>query len=490
MRGMMIHWGRDLQKKRATSRQFDHLGWVDDTKTEFILPTALYRTDGTEQPCTLSAMARQTLDFVGTSGSLAESVRLMNFYNKPEYIKHQFVVMCGLGSVLFHATELEGVIVNSSGESGGSKSTALYTAASFWGRPKDYVMNGAPGGMSVLRRISQVHTLCHLPACIDEITKMEPKEAHAFAFGATQGKPPERLKNDGTPRPVRGGRKATMLLTTANSSLHDLLSADNRAGVAGNMRVLEIFFRALDTSPAEADIYLHGLSKNFGWIGPEFLRRYLADRERIDEMVRALKAELDARYALTSPERYWSAAMAAALVAGRLAREWGLLPFDVEPVRHWLYEELLVELRGIISSEATSSDPVSLLSSFLDDNVGHTIRVSADGNDNGFAQHVPTDAITIHRDVAKQLSYVRKEAFRAWCDRRSKSALRTMQDLVTSGVIARMNVKYALGQGTIYASGRSTCFVVDHTHPAFAAAGTPKKVVPLRAPQAAKEEVN
>ena len=74
----------------------------------------------------------------------------MQFYNQHEYLKHQFMFLMGLAAPLFHATGHAGVVVNASGESGGSKSTALYAAASFWGDPEGYVVNGTNVGSTLL----------------------------------------------------------------------------------------------------------------------------------------------------------------------------------------------------------------------------------------------------------------------------------------------------------------------------------------------------
>ena len=56
---MMIHYIRTVQEHQQANRQYDHLGWVDKAKTEFIMPTTLLNIDGTSKPTTLSAKARR-----------------------------------------------------------------------------------------------------------------------------------------------------------------------------------------------------------------------------------------------------------------------------------------------------------------------------------------------------------------------------------------------------------------------------------------------
>ena len=462
VQNMMLHYASTLQKHKAANKQFDHLGWTDTTKTEFILPTELLNIDGTSKPCRMSASAQQTIGYVSKAGTLGESVRLMNFYNEPQYIKHQFVAMCGLGSVLFHANaELFGVVVNASGGTGGSKSTALYTAASFWGRPSSYVMNGTNTGMTALARMHRVHTLCQLPACMDELTEIDPRDAKNFVMGATQEDDRQRLNPDGTPKPKRSGNKSLITLCSANSSLHDLLGIDSRAGTAGNMRVFEIYFETLKLPPEAANEYLRGINQNYGWIGPEFMRRYIARREEIDTMVCAKRAELDRRFNLVGPERYWSAVMACAIVAGQLALDWGLLPFAIEPVRTWLYGEQLTTMRGIVQDEETEASPASLIGAFLNDRAGATVVVSGthvEGNLNDQALRELHGAIDCHHDLLKKVIYIRKDAFRRWCTSRNKNPLRTLADLERFGLVSGLDDRRILGEGTKYASARAVCF--------------------------------
>lgn len=478
---LMQGWLRDVQAEIAANRQYDHLGWVDKGKTEFVLPTTVLHVDGSAKPCTLSGMARNTLDFVHARGSKAASIAAMQFYNHPRYLKHQFILMMGLAAPLFHATGQKGVVVNASGDSGGSKSTALFGAASLWGDPENYVINGTNIGSTLLARIDMIFTLSNLPVCIDEITKMEPSAAQDFVFNATQSKERIRLKNDGTQRAVRGGFKSTPLLCSSNSSLHNLLGIDNRAGTAGNMRVFEIFFPELDGEfKPEADVFLRTINEHYGHIGPMFLALYMAKREEIDEAVHTTMAAIDRKFSITAPERFYSAPIAAALVTGQLAFQAGLLPFEIAPVRDWLLGVQLEEMRGLIGAEKIAQGPASLLASFLHDKMAQTITVWPPTQaGNTVPDREPQGAIVAHQDKARQTIDVRKDAFRRWCDDRRKNGLRVLSELQRIGIIVAMDRKIALGRDTSYAAGRSVCFTIDMTHPEFAAAGStaPSKVV-------------
>jgi hypothetical protein len=119
-------------------------------------------------------------------GDINKQVELLRFYAHPAYRAHQFVVLAGLAAPIFFATGHHGVIVNASGDAGASKSTALYTAASFWGQPELYPINGTNNGATVRGRNERVATLANLPVCVDEITHMPAKDAVDLAMSITQ----------------------------------------------------------------------------------------------------------------------------------------------------------------------------------------------------------------------------------------------------------------------------------------------------------------
>jgi hypothetical protein len=466
---MMLFYAKTLQAAKAANKQYDHLGWVNQDKVEFILPTEVIKTDGTSTPSRLSAAAQAEVGFIHTKGTLAEQVKLLEFYNEPQYLKHQFIIMACLGSVLFHASGQPGVVINASGKSGGSKSSALYAGASLWGRPKSYVMNGTNQGMTPLARLNLVHSLCQLPALMDEITMIEPKKAQEFVFNATQETQRIRLNPDGSQKATRGGIRSNMLITSANTSLHDLLQLESRAGTAGDMRVYEIFFDAVSASAAKANEFLHQIHEcHYGHIGPEFLKRYMQDRVGFDDIVRKSVAELDAKWRLLAPERYWSAGAAVPLIAGELAFRWGLLPFHVEPVRAWAYGQQLKEMRGTVHTLELESGPRSLLGAFLNDKAGATVVVSGtmiEGNVFENPLREPNSALVAHEDRRLRIIVVRKDAFRAWCGDHNHNPTRTLLELERDGLVKDVDKRFVLGKGTKYAAAPAVCFTIDQTHP-------------------------
>jgi hypothetical protein len=148
--------------------------------------------------------------------------------------------------------------------------------------------------------------------CVDEITHMPPRDAVDLAMSITQPGHRIRLQTDGVERASIGSYKATIMLATANNSLHGVLSLDNAAGTAGSMRVFEILFIPGKVHQKwEADEFLFKLKMNFGHIGEQFIYHVLKHKEAVIARVREVMKEIDTAANIKSSERFWSATVAA-----------------------------------------------------------------------------------------------------------------------------------------------------------------------------------
>lgn len=476
MRQYMVAYIRELQRATRADAQQNYLGWNKD-HTEFTLHDKIICEDGTIRPAQLSANALEAAKGIGKEGTLERQVELMQFWNRREYLPNQVMILQGLASVALYATDQHGLIVNATGEPGASKSTALYTAGSFWAAPERYTVNGTTDGTTNRARAALMGTLASLPVCVDEITKMDPADAANMAFTVSQPDGFKRgMKPDGTFRTSHGvtadgGHKSTLMLTTANSSLQGLLAQDGQGNTAGAVRVIEMYFANPRVHEKwEAEDYLRELKKNYGHIGEAFVKVWLKDRPRHEQMVRDLMRECDIRGRIQSAERFWSADFAALLAVGYLAKDAGLIPFDIDDIKRWLLEVQLVKMRGVLAQEFAG--PVALLTDYLAQITGD--MVVTDKMNNGVdVLRAPRGPMMAHYDVDKKTMWVLRAAFRDYCQRRKVNYLAMIDDLwelrpTATGlarIVPQKNIRKTLGAGTDYANGQAWVFEIDMTHP-------------------------
>jgi hypothetical protein len=472
LQDFMIAYIAKLQREADAEPQCNHLGWIDDNRA-FVLPDKVLMPDGTAKPASLSAQAARAAEQIKKRGTLEKQVELLKFYNHPAYAPAQFMILCSLAAPLYHATGQHGVIVNAMGEPGASKSTCLYTAASLWGDPELYAINGTNSGATPRARAERVSVLANLPICVDEITLMPPKEAQEMAMNITQPGHRLRLNRNGVERKTPDTPKSTIMLCTSNSSLHGLLSVDNIGGTAGSMRVIELVFKRQGVhTKAEADEYLHQLKQNCGHIGEAFMRHNVRHYEAAVNRVREMVRRVDADANITSDERFWSAGPGAAFASGYIAQELGLISFDLEYLYRFWLSRAMTHMRAVVKESYAT--PETILADYLE-TINENILVAhrpLQGNIANIAK-MARGQLLARYDVDDGVMYILKKGFRDYCTRIGANSHQIFEELshakdFPSGpqrILTNRNIRKVLGAGTEQAKAQSWCIAINMKHP-------------------------
>lgn len=470
----MIAYIAKLQQTADAETQHNHLGWTDD-HAGFILPDRIICTDGQIKKVSLSQNALNASRFVTKNGDIQTQVQLLEFYNHPAYVAQQFFILCGLAAPIFHLTGHHGVIVNASGKPGASKSSSLYTASSFWGNTVKYALNGTNRGATANARDGRVFVLANLPVCVDEITNMDPKEAHNLAMSITQPGGRTRQNVDGTERVTNDSEKSTIMLSTSNTSLHSVLSDKNAGGTAGSMRVFEIHFiaGAVHSKP-EADDYLHDLKLHYGHIGEVFMSSIIKHMPAIENRVRSVMRQIDIEGKVTAGERFWSATIASALVTCEIGNRLGLIPFDVKLVKDWVMRKQIPYMRGVVREEYSS--PIVLLTDYLsliNENI-FVVQSTMAKNNLALAAKMPRGALLARYEQDTGMMYILKSGFKQYATRNGANERLCLEELHQPKLdntgreirlVVQKNMRKVLGAGSELDKGQALVFVVDMNHP-------------------------
>lgn len=487
----MVAYISQLQRELDAEHQVTHLGWTDDYH-QFVLPDKTLIDNGTIRGSSLSEGAKRATQFMVRRGDLQQQVGLMSFYNDPRYTPNQFAILASFASIIFHATGHHGVVLNMSGESGASKSTTLYTGASAWGVPKLFPINGTNRGATANARSQRQTTNANVPTCVDEITNMPIKEVIDMVMSATQPGHRLRLGTDGQEKAGAGGDnyKAAIMISTANSSLHSVLSTDNAAGTAGSMRVFEMKMSAQHVhSKGQADDFLRALEQHHGHLGEAFASFVVKNRIAVEHRVHVVMREIDTDGSITAAERYWSAVIACVLVAGEICGALRILPYDVARIRDWALKVQVPYMRGVVKEEYR--DPLAVLTDYIAQSHGGIVvvdRAVGIGQntagvpaavDNTYAKNTPHGALLGHYDQKAGVLYLLKQAFKDHCSRVGSSSSRILDELnqarllpdqTPRKIVVERAVRRTLGAGTDLAKGQTWCFAIDMTHPEMAGA--------------------
>jgi hypothetical protein len=463
----MVAYIAQLQKARRRRRSAQPPR-LDRRLHPLHLPRQNPRRDGTAKPAQLSVGAQRASAHVRKGGDINKQVELLRFYAHPAYRAHQFVVLAGLAAPIFFATGHHGVIVNASGDAGASKSTALYTAASFWGQPELYPINGTNNGATVRGRNERVATLANLPVCVDEITHMPAKDAVDLAMSITQPGHRIRLDTTGIERANLESYKATIMLSTGNNSLHGLLSTDNAAGTAGSMRVFEMRFKPTGIhTKAQADDYLHELKQNYGHFGELFVQYVMKNLPAVQARVRELVREIDASCAFSRRSASGRARSPRCSSPARSPKRWASSPTTWLRCGSGSSAEQVPEMRGIVKEEY--SDPLGIVTDYLEtisSNILVMEKLAHASQQNLInVKRRPVGSLLAHYDTDDQVLYVLKKGFKDYCNRIGANARKIVDDLHAAReggrIVVNTNSRRTLGAGTEFAKAQSWCFVIN-----------------------------
>ena len=482
----MVAYITQLQRDLDADNQLGHLGWADGYR-QFILPDKVLHEDGSVTNSSLTEGARRAAQHITKRGDMKAQIALLDFYKHPNYLANQFAILCFLASPIFHATGNHGVVVNMSGDSGASKSTTLYLGSGIWGDPALWPINGTNRGATANARAQRIITNANLPTPVDEITHLPAREAIDLVMNITQPGHRLRLGTDGAEKATTDNYKSAIMISTANSSLHSLLSTDNAAGTAGSMRVFEMKFIPQNVhTKAEADEFLRQVKANFGHIGEAFMAIVVRHRVAIEKRVQEVMREVDAEGNIQSSERFWSAVVAVVLVAGELAVSMRLCSYDMVALKEWALKVQIPFMRGVVKEEYR--EPLAVLQDYIAEKqgniiviehsttIGHNTAGQAVAANTDYAQIKPHGALLGHHDRRAGVLYLLKQGFKDHCNRIGASSTRILDELnaprVTNQgprkIITERNIRRTLGAGTDMAKGQAWCFAIDMTHPEMA----------------------
>jgi putative DNA primase/helicase len=226
-----------------------------------------------------------TLDVEGGSKSIAGAYHaagdLQVWKSGMEYVRGQpvarFMLAAGFAAPLLQLLGHRVFVVHAWGPSRGGKTAALKAALSVWGEPEDLIANFNTTKVG-LERLAAFYS--DLPLGIDERQVVGDKqgfvESLVYLLGLGKGK--TRGAKQGGLQAFRTWR--TIALTTGEEPL------SNEAGHTGvRTRTLELFGQPLPDENEARKIH-HLVDANYGFAGPEFIKRLLQEMDNDRDMLK------------------------------------------------------------------------------------------------------------------------------------------------------------------------------------------------------------
>ena len=454
LRSYMIGYAREMQRLYRRDLMVSRVGWRDDFGA-FVHGTKLYKRDRVEN-C-LTDMADRVRNALISKGSLDGWKKIISFYNDPQFAPHQFALGTAFGSVLMPFTGISGGIINLVGQSGEGKSTVQKIVNSVWGHPLQLMLPAEEKSSTYNAKVSFINQMNNLPICAEEITNASTEEVGLLAYSITQGSEKWRAGRDGMVKESLGGWCTTML-SSSNSSLYEKLNNASGA-VAKALRIFEYrvpHVRIHDRATFREGVDL-ALLQHYGVAGDVYLRHLMSNLDRVKQLVIDTMAQIDTVFELRAEERVWSALIATNMVGLKLAKECGLIQFDLRQVWRFI-DATIKQLRSTIEDLAPA--PIDTLSRFVTEHIDQMLIVETQKNKSVFLIQKPRSQLALRYDVVSKRLAVSVASLQQWCRSVGIGFSELLVSLTQANVAVRKRRIY-LSSGTDYPQTQVRCVEFD-----------------------------
>ena len=485
LRNYMIAYMEQLQRRARAETVYAQCGFTEDY-TEFVLPDRVVTANEVKAIGANNTLRAALPKWKAPAGTLEGWKQAVEFFNRPGREVMQAALLVGLASPLYHMIGIAGGgQFNVFGRAGTGKSLGLRAACSVWSAPDStWVVlrdnDSMSPGDTPKSFYNTLGKLRHIMAAFDECSCLSQRLIGDMQYQLTNGKGRSRLGQDGEAR--EGHNDFQLLLnTTSNDSLHAKFQIDNDVAHAQAVRLFEVKLEHAIPKEEGAQV-AELLRENNGHAAVPFLQYVLRDVRGVSDRLRAWVAHYDKQLNITGHDRFWSSYSAALTLVLEIARELGLVNYDLNAFVLW-------NLREIRRMQATINDGTTtaeyLLDEFMRTHAANTLIVDSNaGNTIVRRENMASHALRIRVDLHDKKVYIDQGYLRNWFVERGVAVDEQRASLRAAGVLLNSGVRVSLGKGCPGVGTMQTrCWVLDMEHTAFSfseSTGGDSNVVPMK----------
>ena len=425
---------KNMQFEKKAEVMRTQFGWADKD-SKFILGDREITKDGVFHSPP-SNVTKDVAQYVIPIGSMEKWQEVFNMYALPGLEPHAFAALTAFGSPLLKFTGLEGAIINVIyPRSGSGKSTTLYVCNSVMGHPKRLgsIWKDTPN-----TKMHMLGVMNNLANTIDEITNTTPIEFSELAYSISQGRGKNRMKASTNEMRVNNTSWQGITLASSNASFYEKLGSLKTSPDGEMMRVLEYTIApntVIDTALGK-ELFDHQLFEHYGHAGEPYLQWLLLNLEEAKDLLRKVQARIDKQVQFTSRERFWSAVAACNITGGLIAKNLGLINFDMKRVYDWLVG-ILANMREDV--HVPDGSPAEVLGSYINLNLSsHALVVNGESDLRTGLTAMPLleprgELVMRYEPDTKHL-YLSANAFKKYCVERQTNYKETLKVLGISNI--------------------------------------------------------
>jgi hypothetical protein len=407
---------RELQSRMRREQSRPQFGWYDQNKT-FVIGNREYTANGvvTSVP---SVQTMNLAKYMEPTGNLQEWKTVMEVFSRPGWEMHQLMALAGFGAPFMKFSSVRGLTLNLvTHDSGTGKTLIQEFINSIFGH-SDYLM--LLKGDTLASRNHRYGVMNNLCVCSDEMTNVTPEEVSDHVYGFSEGRGRNRMESGSNRERVNETFWATLHVTSSNASMSDKLTY-KKATAAGELaRIFEVnIVKPEELNPNFATGLSTILKHNYAIAGDIYMRTVVSDLPASLALFEGVKTKLNNKLGATSSERFWVAGLSAMLTGGYIARELGLINWDIDKLFELVVREAKSKRAEVVNA---AIDFRGVLGEFLAEHKGSILQINGNNDERSGLPNAPIMSPNLkiigRYEPDTSRLYIVRTVFKEYCVRR------------------------------------------------------------------------
>jgi hypothetical protein len=344
-------WGEYMLNKQSAEQTRMQMGWTADGHG-FVIGNTEIQRNGKVVKTAASPLVSSIAKLLRPVGDYDLWKAAANKLGMPAFEMHAFALLCGFGSPLMPFTATKGVSVCYTGGSGNAKTGALYAALSLFGDPVDLSLAGGKESATDNALVQWYMGLKNVMMGLDEASNRRPEEVSNLIYKVSQGK--GKLRMQASVNAVREIDLVAALITflTSNQSLTDKLTSHKASPDGELARLIEFYIdrpKPLVENPSLGREIFDTFRLNYGHAGPEYIKYLLTvGDDYIQGVVAKWMERFGESFGKDTTYRFYEALVAVAFAGGQLAKEAGIIDFDLNRIYATIIAKIIAIRDGTV----------------------------------------------------------------------------------------------------------------------------------------------
>ncbi len=416
-------WIDKLQNTEEADTARTQFGWTDDTMTSYVLGDREIFADRQEYnpPSSKTSFMFPSLRKKGTLEGWKQQAE---FYNREGLEPYQYVICHAFAAPLMRLTPLRAAIFDFySDGSGHGKTTTQQFALTIYGEPGGLIVGPKD---TFNHRMNRMELMKDVNLQYDEFTEFPAQHTSDLIYGITDGRQKGRMASGSNDERFRGEPWATTVTSSSNYSMLAKVYAMKSSPKAEVQRVLRYHVQPYNfTDKRETDEFAMGVGQHYGHAIDVFIQYILQNKMMVKELLESVQRKLDKACDLNMSNRFWSAQGAVTVTALILAKEAGLVNYDVGKLFAWTVKLILDNKRA--AKEAIA--PIeSIITEFVIEHYGEVLWIKSTDtlrgtNGNALDELVtpemqPRGKLAARYETDTKFLFIACAPFKQWCTKR------------------------------------------------------------------------